>query len=67
MLVLYCLCLFCGQFVESKETLSDVGDLLIYISVTNLVINLVPMLIPIFRYLCGRVLKLYRKYQNWKA
>ena len=43
LLVLYCLMLFCGQLVGDKKALSDFGDLLITISVTNLVINIIPL------------------------
>ena len=44
LLVLYCLMLFCGQLVGDKKALSDFGDLLIAISVTNLVINIIPLI-----------------------
>lgn len=59
--------LFVGQYVGNKETLSDVGDSLIYISVFNLVLNLILILQPIAIRLVKRVLKLYQKYQNSKA
>mmetsp|Transcript_40034 Transcript_40034/g.52422 ORF Transcript_40034/g.52422 Transcript_40034/m.52422 type:complete len:103 (-) Transcript_40034:1171-1479(-) len=59
--------LFAGQFVEDKETLGDVGDFLIYISALNLLINVLPITFPIFRYLYNQIMKAYRKYLKVKA
>lgn len=62
LLVLYCLTLFCGQLVGDKKALSDFGDLLIAISVTNLVINVLPLIYRLLKFLHQKYTrKAYRK------
>ena len=66
LLVLYCLMLFCGQLVGDKKALSDFGDLLIAISVTNLVVNVLPILRQLLKFLHQKFIrKAYRKLLKW--
>ena len=66
LLVLYCLMLFSGQLVGDKKTLSDFGDLLIAISIGNLILNVLPLLWQLLKSMHKRcLLKLYRRVVKW--